>query len=162
MPRTPHLPLLIAAALSLAGCTTNSVTPKVATTPPPPAPVIELPPASITGFEETSTMLDNFTVFVGAIDGIPVAAGRAGWNAPLTLKAGLRRLTLEFNRGVFSAKTEVQLNATSEIAYQVRFATDAQLFGKNSYCDFWIVDTAGNEVTPRVRTNLVKSETAAK
>lgn len=104
-------------------------------------------------------MLDNFTVFVSAVDGVPVPAGRDGWNAALPLKAGVRRLALTFNRGVFSAKTEIALNAMSGIAYQVKFATDAQLFGRNSYCEFWIVNaTTGEPVVARVRTTLTRTE----
>ena len=129
--------------------------------PAPPAPVVELPPASIRGSEETSTMLDNFTVFIAAVDGEPVAAGRAGWNAALPLKAGPRRLTLAFVRGVFTAQADVQLTAASEASYEVKFASDAQLFGKNSYCEFWIVDAAtGLPVTARVRTSLTRVEPA--
>lgn len=153
------LPLLLA-ALTFAGCTSPTSTPtssQLAQTPGL-SPVIELPPASIIGSEETSTMLDNFTVFVAAVDGVSVAAGRQGWNTPLSLKAGRHRLTLGFIRGVFSATADLELTAVSEASYQVRFATDAELFGKNSYCEFWIVDTAANQpVGPRVRSPLVRN-----
>jgi hypothetical protein len=132
--------------------------PVVAT--PPPA-LGEGAPATITGSEETSTMLDNFTAFVAEIDGVPVAAGRAGWNTSLTLKPGVRRLTLGFKRGVFSAQTIVELNVESRTAYQVRFASDAELFGKNSYCEFWIVNAAtGAPVSPRIRSGLTRIEPA--
>lgn len=169
MPQSLPRLLTALAALLLAGCTTNEMT-RASTTPTAvsvvpmaPVPVIELPPASITGSEETSTMLDNFTVFVAAVDGIPVAAGRSGWKAALPLKAGPRRLTLEFNRGVFAARAEVAFTAVSEATYQVKFATDAQLFGKNSYCEFWIADAAtGQAMTDKVRVPLVKIEPAAK
>ena len=106
-------------------------------------------------------MLDNFTVFVAAVDGAPVAAGRAGWNAALPLPAGPRRLTLEFNRGVFAARLDVSLTAVSAAAYQVKFTSDAELFGKNTYCEFWIVNaTTGEPVTPRVRASLVRRDPA--
>lgn len=151
-------------ALMFTGCTTPSsppASPDLVPTPvlaPVLAPVIELPPARITGSEETSTMLDNFTVFVTAVDGVNVAAGREGWNTPLTLKAGPHRLTLGFSRGVFSATADVELIAVSEASYQVRFATDAELFGKNSYCEFWIVDTVTDQpVGPRVRSALTRT-----
>lgn len=172
---TAKLPALIAApllGLLLGACTTTNppAGPRAAATSTPmatetrapvarPAPAIELPPASITGSEETSTMLDNFTVFVAAIDGVPVATGRAGWNSALTLKAGPRRLTVAFNRGVFASEAVIDLTAASEAAYQVKFATDAQLFGKNSYCEFWIVNAAtGEAVTARVRAPLTRIE----
>jgi hypothetical protein len=184
MSPVPGRILLIMALLAFAGCATPSpeavgVSPAAAaslppaplpsTTPPPPAPaptpppapVIELPPASITGSEETSTMLDNFTVFVAAVDGVKVTAGRQGWNTPLTLQPGRHRLTLGFNRGVFSAQAEVELIAVSKATYQARFASDAELFGKNSYCEFWIVDTATDQpVSPRVRSPLARIELA--
>jgi hypothetical protein len=148
--------LPLSATLLLAGCVTTAPTPPAAATP---APVAELPPASITGFEEASAVLDNFTVFVSAIDGVPVEAGRTGWKAALPLKAGLRRLTLTFNRGVFVAQAEVELAAASDAAYQVRFATDAQFLGGNTYCDFWIVDTStGQPVTSRLRAPLKRIE----
>ena len=172
---TAKLPALLAApllGLLLGACTTTNPppaapasatpTPMATATPAPvakPAPVVELPPASITGSEETSTLFDNFTVFVSAIDGVPVTNGRAGWNTSLPLKAGPRRLTLGFNRGVFAAQTEIMFIAASETAYQVKFATDAQLMGKNSYCEFWIVNAATDEaVTARVRAPLTRIE----
>ncbi|MDQ5978107.1 MAG: hypothetical protein QG602_1079 [Verrucomicrobiota bacterium] len=162
--RRPAPPLLlILALLALAGCTTTQTAPAVAEAPAPlpPPPVIELPPASITGSEETSTMLDNFTTFIAAIDGAPVSAGREGWLTPVSLQAGLRRLKVVFVRGVFTGLAELQLNALSEHAYQLRFATDAQFLGNNSYCEFWIVDTAtGQPATGRVRAALQRSETA--
>ena len=175
---TAKIPALLPVAclsLLLGACTTTAptpATPPAAKEPAPtmaqtaapvakPAPPVELPPASITGSEETSTMFDNFTVFVSAIDGVPVANGRDGWNTTRQLKAGPRRLTLAFNRGVFAAQTEIMFTAASETAYQVKFATDAQLFGKNSYCEFWIVNAAtGEAVTARVRAPLTRIEAA--
>lgn len=104
-------------------------------------------------------MLDNFTVFVAAVDGVTITAGRSGWNTPINLKPGRHRLTLGFNRGVFAAQAEVELTAISKATYQVRFASDAELFGKNSYCEFWIVDTATDQpVSPRVRSGLTRTE----
>lgn len=174
MAKTPTLLPVALLSLLLGACTTTNQTPATpaaetsapmaTATPAPvgrPAPVVELPPASITGSEETSTMFDNFTVFVSAIDGVPVAGGRAGWSTSLPLKAGQRHLTLSFSRGVFAAQAEIMFKAASETAYQVKFATDAQLFGKNSYCEFWIVNVATGElVTPRVRAPLTRIETA--
>lgn len=176
-------PLLLSALLVLAGCTTTnnpvapspSATPSVAapppvTTPPPvatlppvatppPAPVVELKPASITGSEEGSAMLDSFTAFVAAIDGVTVSAGRQGWDKPLALKPGPHRLSVNFNRGVFAAHCELRLVARTEVVYQLKFATDAQLFGKNSYCEFWIVNTAtGEPATEKTRVPLSKIE----
>ena len=174
---------LAAVLLLVAGCTTPSeppvnsgapapvtgttpatatATPTRATPPkevPKPAPVVEAKPASITGSEESSTMFDNFTAYVAAIDGQSVAAGRTGWNTPLTIKAGPRRLTIAFIRGVFTAQTIVQLDARPEAAYQLKFATDAQIFGKSSYCEFWIEDKAsGEKALAPTRVPLTKLE----
>ncbi len=115
--------------------------------------------ARIQGFEESSTLLDNFTAFVSAIDGQVIAAGRKGWATPLAIKAGRRMLAVEFNRGVFYARASLELEAEADATYEVRFTTDAQLFGHNSYCDFWIVDTRANKiVTPVRRTRVNKTQ----
>jgi hypothetical protein len=186
-PAAPVLGALAALVLLLAGCTTPAA-PQGTTPPPPavepsdakpaakpatkatakpaspaiPAPVVLAKPASITGSEESSTMFDNFTAYVAAIDGHPVAADRAGWNVPLSLPAGPRRLTVAFMRGVFTARTEVQFQARSEASYLLKFATDAQIFGKNSYCEFWIEDKAtGEKVVAPTRVPLTKIETGA-
>ena len=154
--------------LLLAGCASpagpGNTAPGPVTAPVAPAkaaPVVEAKPATITGSEESSTMFDNFTAYVSAIDGQPVAAGRAGWKTPLTLKAGPRVLTVSFIRGVFTAHVDVHLNARSEAVYQLKFTTDAQVFGKNSYCEFWIVDTAtGEKPLAPTRAPLTKMEPA--
>ena len=134
-------------ALLLAGC---------ATTPPPAGgPAGEPPPASIRGSQETSALLDNFTVFITAVDGRSIAAGRTGWDRPVPLKPGRHRLTVEFNRGVFLARTELQLDARPGAAYEVRQASDAQVYGSHSYCEFWIVDRAtGRKATPVKRSTI--------
>jgi hypothetical protein len=113
--------------------------------------VVPVAVARIKGFEEKSALLDNFTAFVTAIDGQPIAAGRKGWDAPLEIKAGRRMLGVEFNRGVFVARAMLELEAVAEASYEVRYATDAQLFGHNSYCDFWIVDTGTGKIVTAVR-----------
>ena len=106
-------------------------------------------------------MLDNFTAYVTAIDGVPVTGGRQGWETAVTLKAGPRRVSVGFIRGVFTAQAVVDFVAVSQAAYQIRFATDAELFGKNSYCEFWIVDTATDQpASPRVRCGLTRIEPA--
>ncbi len=152
------------AALVLAGCATppapsGGVTPAaVPTAPPTRAPVptkIERPPASIHGSQETSTLLDNFTAFVTAVDGQPVAAGRKGWDLSLPLTPGKHRLAVEFNRGVFLARTELELVAKSGAAYELRHTSDAQVYGQHTYCEFWIVDLATGEKASAVkRTGL--------
>ena len=149
--RQKLFPACCLAALFLAGCNT---TPQPAmpapATPlaPPPAPVGH---AHIRGSEQSSMLLDNFTAFVAAVDGQPVAAGRKGWNIPLEITAGQRRLTVEFIRGVFTAQTELELDAVPNANYQLQYATDAELFGHNSYCDFWIVNLATGRTSGAVK-----------
>jgi hypothetical protein len=131
--------------------------------PPPPMPLVETKPASIKGSEESSAMLDSLTAYVAMVDGIPITAGWFGWYTPLIIKSGPRRLTVGFVRGVFTAQAELQFVARSEGSYQVKFDTDAQLFGKNSYCEFWIVDAAsGQTATKRMRVPLTRIEQASK
>jgi hypothetical protein len=176
-PAAPIVGALAALLLLGAGCTTPT---SPATEPrsgpsatltgsnepapaPKPAPVVVAKPATITGSEETSTMFDNFTAYVAAIDGRPVEAGRAGWNTPLTLPAGPRRLSVAFMRGVFTAQADITFDARPEAIYQLKFATDAQIFGKSSYCEFWLIDTAtGEKVVAPTRVPLTKVEPAAK
>lgn len=170
--RSPLHPALLA-ALVLAGCNTTTTTPpkteRTPVTPAAPAPTAparaatpppasaDLRPATIKGSEESSTLLDNFTAFIVAVDGEPVAARRKGWNQPLSLTPGTHRLSVEFNRGSFFARTELNLEARPGAAYELRQTSDAQVYGDHSYCDFWIVDLATNEkATPSKRATLDK------
>ncbi len=161
---------LILPLFLLAGCVTTSSPVKptapvtvvpTATSPAPavvPAPLVEAKPATITGSEDGSMMFDNLTAYVATVDGKAVAAGREGWKTPLTLAAGPHVLTVEFTRGVFFARASLQLTARTEAVYQLKFATDAEFFGKNSYCEFWIVDTAtGQRATAPLRVPLTKT-----
>jgi hypothetical protein len=150
------LPLL--AALLLAGCTSapapaGKLAPAAAPTGPVPAgpAKVALPPASIRGSQESSTLLDNFTAFIIAVDGRAVTVGRKGWNQPVSLTAGQHRLAVEFNRGVFIARTELPLDAKSGAAYELRYASDAQVYGGHSYCEFWVVDLATGEKATAVK-----------
>jgi len=112
----------------------------------------------IKGSEESSLLLDDFTTFVAAIDGVPVVAGRKGWSTPLELKAGRRILAVAFVRGVFSAQADLELEAVADARYELRFTTDAQLFGHNSFCDFWVVDLGtGQTVSPVTKASVKKS-----
>lgn len=162
----PRFLALALATLVLAGCATQptpsgGTAPAVAPAAPSPARVapvvvkIELPPASIRGSQETSTLLDNFTAFITAVDGQAVVAGRKGWDQPVALAAGKHHLAIEFNRGVFVAHTELELEAKSGAAYELRHTSDAQVYGGHSYCEFWVVDLAtGEKATAVKRTGL--------
>jgi hypothetical protein len=168
-PRTLLCPALLA-ALAFAGCSTPT-TPRPEATPaapataaarpvtPPPAPA-DTRPATIKGSEESSTLLDNFTAFIRSIDGQPVAAGRKGWNEPLSLPPGPHRLGVEFIRGSFFARTELTFEARPAAAYEVRQANDAQVYGGHTFCEFWIVDLAtGEKVAAPKRVALDKVKT---
>jgi len=150
-------------ALVLSGCTTTSTnTPQTAapTAPAtgPVAPVVAEPVgiATIKGSEESSALLDNYTAFISAVDAKPVAAGREGWATPIELKAGRHQLTVEFRRGVFSARTLLEVDVKAGANYQLKFTSDTELFGKNSYCDFWVVDLA----TDKPVTGVMKAPVA--
>ncbi|HEY0865043.1 MAG TPA: hypothetical protein VGD97_13135 [Lacunisphaera sp.] len=156
--------------LALSACTTPApdrspagpAAPATGTTPtPPPAAVVaDTRPATLKGSEETSTLLDNFTAFVAAVDGQPVAAGRKGWNQPVSLPPGPHKLAVEFVRGAFFARTELTLDAKPGAAYELRHASDAQVYGEHTFCEFWIVDLAtGEKATPARRTGLGKLTT---
>ncbi len=159
----------VLALLLLTACTTTTPTPAgspagptapatgSAPTPPAAAVVADIRPATIRGSEETSTLLDNFTVFITALDGQPIGSGRKGWNQPITFVPGHRRFAVEFIRGTFTARTELALEAKPGAAYELRHASDAQVYGDHTFCDFWIVDLAtGEKVTAPKRTGLGK------
>lgn len=125
------------------------------------APAADARPATIVGFEESSAMLDNLTAFITSVDGHRLSAGRTGWNTPVSIKPGSHVIVVEFNRGVFAAQASLHLNAQPGAAYQVRFASDAQLFGKNSFCEFWIEDLGTHEkILAPVRSPLNRVEPA--
>jgi hypothetical protein len=151
--------------LVFAGCSTPTSSPASAGPAPAiaaapaiaPAPAADLTPATIRGSEETSTLLDNFTAFITALDDQPIGNGRKGWNQPITFVPGKRRFAVEFIRGTFYARTELVLDAKPGAAYELRHASDAQVYGEHTYCEFWIVDLAtGEKVTPVRRTGLGK------
>jgi hypothetical protein len=174
----------LAAVLVLAGCATSGVPELKPVTPVPPlgpgpsapvhappvtpaapaapaAPVATVKPASIAGSEETSTMFDNFTAYVAKIDGQPVG-DRDGWRRPHALTPGPHELTIAFVRGVFFARTDVRITARSGARYTVKFDSDAHVFGKNSYCEFWIEDTlTGEKVLTATRVPLSRAEQGA-
>ena len=145
------LPLL-AATLLLAACTS----PPGGAPPAAPAGPPTLP-ATIRGSQETSTLLDHFTAFVSAVDGETVNASRQEWDAPVSLAPGRRVLAVEFVRGAFFARTELTLDARPGAAYELRHASDAQVYGAHTFCEFWIVDLAtGGTVVPPKRVPLGK------
>ena len=137
-PSTAALPAEPAATVPApSAAPAGPITPAV-TTSPAPRPAAGL--ATIKGSQETSILFDNFTAFIAAVDGQKIAAGRKGWETPLKLEAGHRRITVEFNRGIFLARATLEFEAATNVHYELKYVTDAELFGLNSYCSFWIVD----------------------
>lgn len=134
----------------------------IAPVTPPPTPIaapVDNRPATILGSEETSTMLDNLTVYVTSVNGQALSIGRDGWNIPLKLRPGKHRLGVAFSRGVFVARADIELEAKPAAAYQLKFATDAQIFGKNSYCEFWIVESGSDtRLAQSGRVSLTRAE----
>lgn len=151
--------LSLGALLLWSGCGSFAPIPEitVTTTPAATTPVVEPPPARVRGSEEKSTMLDNFTAYIVSIDGAKVGVGREGWQKPITLKPGPRKLGVVFVRGAFTAKADLPLAAISAGDYVVKFASDAQFFGQSTYCEFWIADgVTGKPIGERVRVPLTR------
>ena len=115
-----------------------------------PAILIPVRHATIIGSQETSILLDNFTAFVASVDGRKVEAGRNGWNVPLSIDVGHRTLGVEFNRGVFRARGQLDFDAAANARYELKYATDAELFGKNSYCNFWVTEIQSGQTVSLV------------
>lgn len=124
-----------------------------------PTPVLPKPtPASIFGSEESSALLDNFTAYLVALDDLSLPAGRAGWAQPIELTAGPHRVVVGFIRGVFSATTTLEFTAESGATYEIRQRNDAQIYGRTSSCEFWIVNkNTGERVTGVVKVPLVRT-----
>jgi len=131
---------------------TASAQPAVSSEEPAALPAIIIPVrhATIIGSQETSILLDNFTAFVSSVDGRKVESGRNGWNVPLTIDVGHRTLGVEFNRGVFFAKGQLEFDAAANARYELKYATDAELFGKNSFCNFWVVEIQSGQTVSLV------------
>ncbi len=170
-PRLPA-PFAVLTVLLAAGCTTTAPTTPPAEKPAPTAPALhpktpaptvapaDLRPASIKGSEESSTLLDNFTTFVRAVDGQPVSAGRKGWDQAIELKPGSHRLAVEFVRGSFFARTELVLEAKPGATYELRQINDAQVYGQHTFCEFSVTDLATNATVgapKRVALDKVKA-----
>jgi len=98
--------------------------------------------ATLVGFQEKSTLHDDRTAYVLAIDGKHVMSGPQGWNTALPIQPGLRNIAVAFQSGAFHTQVDLQIQAVAGGKYQVQFSTDVQLFGANTYCDFWIIDIA--------------------
>lgn len=117
--------------------------------------------ATIRGSEELSILFDNFTAFIVKVDHQRIEGGRNGWDTPIKIESGRRILDVEFNRGVFVARATLEFEAKANSEYEVKHATDAELFGHNSYCKFWIVDRRTGENVTAVKKSVVQKITVA-
>ncbi|MBS0425110.1 MAG: hypothetical protein JSR71_11965 [Proteobacteria bacterium] len=133
--------LLISIVL-LSGCTT--------TPQPIPAELQYVPPAgqegslaNLIGSKQKGALPDDErTAYVLAVDGKRVMSGQRGWNSALPIQPGQRSVTVAFQGGAFHTQVDLQMQAVAGGSYQIQFSTDVQLFGANTYCDLWIIDTA--------------------
>lgn len=137
------------------GCVTKPQIPADLQYSPPPAGVSV---ATIRGSGKRSTLLDDFTAYIVTIDGKLVMAGRKGWDTPIPITAGRHLLNVKFARGVFYAREEFVLNAVAGANYQLRYVTDVQLGGDNSYVDFWIVDMATSKAVSPLKQVSVEGD----
>jgi len=112
--------------------------------------------ATITGSQEDIALLDDLTAYVIAVDGKRVMAERKGWNEPLPILPGTRRITAAFQRGVFNTKAELPLEVVAGATYQIRFSSDVALYGSNTYCDFWIIDVVSQKPVTEIRRGLIR------
>jgi hypothetical protein len=150
MNRLASLIPVLASLILISGC---------ATPPAPLPPELQYQsPASnsdhglILGSQENISYADDFTAFVAGVDGKIVVAGRKGWNDPLALNPGNRRLLVQFNRGVFVSNAVVNLSVAAGESFRLMYSTDVAMYGNNSYCDFWVVETkSGKAVSDVVR-----------
>jgi hypothetical protein len=107
--------------------------------------------ATIRGSERPSVILDSFTAYVIAVDGKRVMAGEKGWNTPLVIPAGRRTLGVEFERGSYHGRADLLLNAAPGGRYELRFDTDVQTYGPNTYVDFWVVNLASGKAVTEIK-----------
>lgn len=122
-------------------------------------PVAKSKVATIQGSQDVILLWNDLTAFVIAVDGKRVMSERKGWDNKLPIAAGTRNITVAFQHGVYNAQADLSLNAISGRQYQVRFKSDAQLFGANDYCDFWIVDVDTQKPVTDIRRGLIIGNT---
>ena len=137
---TAMMALVLSSAMFLAGC---------ATAPAPlpselqyQGPAASEDVASIMGSQEASSWADDYTAFIQGVDGKIVMSGRKGWNTPLTLTPGTHSLLVQLQRGSYRSSAVLQVPAASGAKLVLKYSTDLAMYGTNSYCDFWVADSA--------------------
>lgn len=151
-----QLTLVLVVILLIAGC---------ATAPPPLPPELQyvapvdqaLSLPTLSGSQVDSTLFDDFTAYVLAVDGKRVMTGRTGWSTALRIRLGWRNITVAFQRGAWSTQADLTLQAVAGAKYQVRFSTDVQVYGANTYCDFWIIDVDSKTPVTGIQRGLIGS-----
>lgn len=114
--------------------------------------------ATLIGSHQKATPIDDFTVYVLAVDGKRVISGLENWDLALPIQPGLRVISVAFKRDPLNAQADLHLQAVTGGKYQIRFSSDAYFFGEDTYCDFWIIDLATNKpVTGIVRGTITNS-----
>ena len=146
------IPVCFVAMALFSGCSTAPQIPLELQYTTPPA---GIPVATIRGSEEKSALLDDFTAYIVTIDGKLVMAGRKGWDTPIPIEAGHRRLEVKFARGAFFSREDFDLDAAAGANYQLKYKTDVTLFGNNSYVDFWIIDMATSKAISPIKQAFV-------
>lgn len=115
----------------------------------------EISLAALVGSNEKATPIDDFTVYVLAVDGKRVISGWENWDTALPIQPGLRTITVAFKREPLNAQADLQLQAVAGGKYQIRFSTDAYLFGADTYCDFWIIDIATQKPVTGIKRGTI-------
>ena len=144
---------LLLALLILTGCASAPPIPPELQYVPPSGPGTSL--STIMGSQEDSTFFDDFTAYIIGVDGKRVMSGRKAWSTPLPIQAGQRNITVMFQRGRSKAQADLVLQAVAGEQYQVRFSSDAQLFGANTYCDFWIVNMSTQTAVTEIKRGVI-------
>lgn len=107
--------------------------------------------ATLAGFQEERALLPDLTAYVFAVDDKRVMSEREGWSTALPMQPGLHKITVFFQRGVYNAQVDLQLQAVAGDKYQIRFSPDF---------DFWIIDVATQKpVTEIVRGTIMSFPT---
>ena len=135
-----------------------------ATTPKIPPDLVYNPPAhdtastaTIVGSQKEIVFLDDFTAYVVTVDGKRVLAERKGWNQELVVRSGMRNIDVVFERGSFSAQSKLDFEALAGHRYQLKFDSDVGVVGKNSRCDFWVIDAENGEPASGIAHGVIKN-----
>lgn len=143
---------LAASFIIFTGCATHQ----------PTKPIIAYQP--ILGSEQAATIIgsnipvkiyDDITVYIFAVDGQKVMAGRQSWNTPLTLAAGQHAIQVLCQQGSYKYTNIVQLDAQAGKRYQVDFNYS---YNDRYNCRFWINDVQTTKPVTLLTEGVALSE----